>query len=236
MMLEHNGPAEDLLLQAEMKLEPTCCCASTEDDAVDERSRSKKFLSRMVPSLGRRRRSISSQEDVGDDQASDGLTISLRSSDFGYDEAPRLPGGCLKVRTHVRSLALPYQRSSPEDDRSVSFGTVDVLVFNLALGDSPATSIGPPICLGPELCARVEVSLDSYEETRPSHRSKDQLIVPKSVREDWLRDEGYTRGQFREREAELLAIKKSRKSSATSVNSKFLRLFSSKSKKRTGSK
>uniref|UniRef100_A0A7S2A4K7 Uncharacterized protein n=1 Tax=Trieres chinensis TaxID=1514140 RepID=A0A7S2A4K7_TRICV len=58
---------------------------------------------------------------------------------------------------------------------------------------------GPPITIGwdhdPETCA--VLPLDDYERDR-RRREKTQLLVPRSVREEWMTDAGYARSQVQD--------------------------------------
>ena len=251
MMLKRSDVVAD---EPEMnKLQPLCCCtASTGSSSSPEvskalpppKSRSGSLLDMLKIGRRRRRSSCTKTLDCRSEEftaTTDGLTCSTRSQEQ-FEDPPRIPGGCLKVTTQHKSLCLSYgelsskaqEEEQPQDHHNkVSFGSIDLLVFPLALGDNPSVSVGPPICCGEKLHTRFTVSVDDYEASRPEIRHRESLHVPRMVREDWLRDEGYSRSELRETEEMLLAIKKSRKANASSGfdSNFFVRLFHNKNKR-----
>ena len=224
----------------------SCGCTS-------KRHSSPSLLTKIVGLTLRHRRSSATFETEFPEDS--GAISSSNSSETSDDNE----GSCLKIRTQHESLNRSYGHSQEEDNNvglsisddapqdedaprrtRVQFGQVEVLVFPLALGDNPSVSVGPPLCLGRKVHARLSVSMEDYESTRPPRRCHQELAVPRPIREDWLREEGYSRGELKEVEEELLSIKKSRKHNASlsplaSTSKLFIRLFSasSKSKKRT---
>lgn len=175
----------------------------------------------------------SSSQTIGLDGICDTCSENSSSRNDPLDTTRR-EGGCLKIPTQTQSLAEDYE--SPVGlDRSVRFGSMQVLVFGLQLGDNPSVSVGPPLAMSNELAADFSLDIEAYEETRPPRRQKQELAVPRPIREDWLRDEGHSRGEFRQAEERILAIKKSRKAcvpSNCSVKDLFkVKLFNSTTKK-----
>jgi hypothetical protein len=216
-----------MLTQGDASSCGSCSC----QEELPKRSASSSWLSKM--SLGRYPKPSNSSSTLESLLTTDHEeTLSTRSTDI--PTAARLPGGCLKIPTHAMSLVesccIPQTIGLVDDPRSVSFGAMEVLIFDLQLGDNPSVSVGPPIAMGKQLHARMTLTVESYEATRPTRRHKQELVVPKFLREDWLRDEGFSRGECKEREGEVLAIKKSRKASSAGCASPFaLRLFGRKS-------
>ena len=98
--------------------------------------------------------------------------------------------------------------------KSVSWSNVEINYHAVVLGDNPSVSTGPPVALGPELLHRDSITLLEYEESRPPRREKFQMALPRMIREDMLREEGYGRADFRELEEEIHKVKKRRKASA----------------------
>jgi len=77
--------------------------------------------------------------------------------------------------------------------RNVSFGRILIREHPRALGDNPSVSSGPALSLGwysedpgCEHSRTTELPLDEYEGQRPSRRSRDELVVPRSEREKCL--------------------------------------------------
>jgi hypothetical protein len=92
----------------------------------------------------------------------------------------------------------------------VTFTTIEIYVHALILGDNPTVSVGPPLSIGWEAVASVILDLDAYETSRPPRRERRDLVVPREIREDWLREEEITRSEMAEVEAEIKVIKKHR--------------------------
>ena len=125
--------------------------------------------------------------------------------------ARRRPGGCLKIVTQGQSLRVHYGRAG--HDRSVSWGDITFQNHARVLGDNPACS-GVPLSISWKAFETITISIDDYEDHRPVPRKLYQLVVPKRMREDWLRSEGYARGEMREAMAECEGIRKSREANA----------------------
>ena len=120
---------------------------------------------------------------------------------------------CLKVKTQTESLHRKI--STCTSDKKVFFSTIEIRTYPLRLGDNPSTSSGPPLTISwdPEGAPR-SFEVDDYEETRPTRRSEDSLKVSKLVRQEWLREEGYSRGEMTEAQTEVLRIQRGRLASA----------------------
>jgi hypothetical protein len=103
----------------------------------------------------------------------------------------------------------------------VTFTTVEFHACALILGDNPAVSVGPPLGawgvalseMG-EAVPAVILTLDAYETKRPRRRKWRQLIVPKTTREDWLREQGVACGEMAKVEDEIKVIKMHRRRNA----------------------
>jgi hypothetical protein len=96
----------------------------------------------------------------------------------------------------------------------VSWGTIEMHSHVIELGDNPAVSRGPPITLGWEKTDYCTLSVDDYESSLQGRRSKQELILPGTLREDWLRDRGYSREELKVAVLDVKKIKTDRKSSA----------------------
>jgi hypothetical protein len=84
----------------------------------------------------------------------------------------------------------------------------------IELGDHPSVSHGPPITLGREIIDSCKLSVDDYESRLEGRRSKRELILPGALREDWLRELGYSRNELIEAVSVVKKIKVDRRSSA----------------------
>lgn len=77
--------------------------------------------------------------------------------------------------------------------KSVTFTDVSVREYPFCLGDNPATIIGAPLTIEWEAQSEGKLSLDDYETSRPDRRRSDELRIPAFVREEMLRNNGYSR-------------------------------------------
>jgi hypothetical protein len=109
----------------------------------------------------------------------------------------------VQVRTNV---ALDSLEMGPR----VTFKTVEFHIHALILGDNPAVSVGPPLSIGWEAVASVILDLDAYETARPPRQDSSDLVVPRAMRVDWLREEGCARSEMARVENEIKVIKKHR--------------------------
>jgi hypothetical protein len=138
-------------------------------------------------------------------QADDDDCTTATSSHFF--EAPRdisLVKSCLK-----RTI-----RISTTKKKAVTFGSLTIHEHPVILGDNPSVSSGSPLTISWESQASLRSSVDEYEASRPARRTKDTMLVPRSMREDWLRSAGYARSDFTEMNMKILKSKKERAASA----------------------
>jgi hypothetical protein len=129
-------------------------------------------------------------------------------------------GGCLKIRTQKESLAckaLVISRTSPEKKttKKVQWGNVEIHAHQIALGDNPATSSSPPLCIGEEQLYSHQLPIDQYEEYRPERRERGELRIPTTERERILMEAGYGRADIREVSILISKIKASRERNAS---------------------
>lgn len=88
--------------------------------------------------------------------------------------------------------------SSDGPRRSVTFGEIEIHSHQCILGDNPSVSSGPPVTLEWTAFETHKIDVDVYEERKPAAREKESMILPRSVREEILRREGFSRGEIRE--------------------------------------
>jgi hypothetical protein len=103
---------------------------------------------------------------------------------------------------------LANTKPSSSSRRSVTFSTVELHTHDLILGDNLAISAGPLLSTDWEGVKSDILDLEEYEASRPPRRKQRDLIVPKTVREAWLRDAEYARSDLAEVEDEMKVIKK----------------------------
>jgi hypothetical protein len=98
--------------------------------------------------------------------------------------------------------------------KQVSFDSIEVREHAIILGDNPSVTSGPPLTIAWESHASYCVSVEEYEKARPTRRSKEQMLIPRRVREEWLRHAGYARSHFAETEQSIQKVKRQRAASA----------------------
>ena len=123
------------------------------------------------------------------------------SSEFFVGSTPTLKS-CLK------------RPASSSNKKSVSFDTIEVREHAIILGDNPSVSSGPPLTIAWESHATFHSSVEDYEASRPPRRTKNCMLVPRMVREEWLRNAGYARSEFADVARVVQRIKKERAASA----------------------
>mmetsp|Transcript_34497 Transcript_34497/g.83484 ORF Transcript_34497/g.83484 Transcript_34497/m.83484 type:complete len:236 (+) Transcript_34497:38-745(+) len=126
--------------------------------------------------------------------------------------ADRLIKGCLKVQTQRDSLSRISNRTNTSvgssqlfeldpirEQTHVRFDIVEFREYPRALSDNPSTSSGPPIGIGWRYDPNdtIVLDLDSYECDRvDNRRTKRELAIPANIREDMLREAGYSRNEI----------------------------------------
>uniref|UniRef100_A0A7S4JDC2 Uncharacterized protein n=1 Tax=Odontella aurita TaxID=265563 RepID=A0A7S4JDC2_9STRA len=99
--------------------------------------------------------------------------------------------------------------------RAVRFGAVEIREYPRVLGDNPCVSSGPPLALGWEHLSVSSMDLESYESSRPFRCVKDKMAVPHMIRDDWLREAGYSRQEITVASRVACEIKAQRRKSAS---------------------
>jgi len=130
---------------------------------------------------------------------------------------------CLKVRTQSESLrkqASSFSLLEEDKDKNVRFSTVEMRLYPLRLGDNPSISGGPPLTIGWDYEGSPIVSkVEEYETIRPPRRTSEEMKIPRSLRQEWLREEGYSRREMNEAQARALRAKRGRLASARETDS-----------------
>ena len=99
---------------------------------------------------------------------------------------------------------------SPPDDRSTSFGTVEVREYERILGDHPSCSDGLSIGIDWGYRAVQSYCVDEWEATRNS-LTRGSFHLDRKAREDMLRELGYDRQEFAKAMRESNKIKHQRR-------------------------
>lgn len=130
-----------------------------------------------------------------------------------HASADEYEAGCLKVRTQRGSITQRYG-SLQKPERNVTWGSLDIHSHVVTLGDNPSVSTGPPLTVAWKACKSHTITIDDYEAGVSERRSRRELAVPRQLREEWLRDVGFSRMEMRQVNKEIIKIKSNRKSSA----------------------
>jgi hypothetical protein len=127
---------------------------------------------------------------------------------------------CMKIPTQALSLKQAYggdmDKTFPNHvpKHTVAWSTIEINSHEIMLGDHPSVSSGPPITIEWDAFRSVKLTVAQYEECNPVHRSRGALLIPKAVREDWLRNQGYSRRELEMAIRSIHENKKGRLSSA----------------------
>jgi hypothetical protein len=142
------------------------------------------------------------------------LTVRSDSSeDDGAEGRQRqLLKSCLKIRTQLESLArmdgtaktVPVHSPGPDqvsekNNIAVRFNSVEFRQYVRVLSDNPSTSSGPPIGIGWKFIPEdtIQIDLDLYEcGCEGLRRSGKELVLPRDLRENMLREVGYSRSDI----------------------------------------
>jgi hypothetical protein len=132
-------------------------------------------------------------------------SASLSSTETTVEETPK-PYIHLKscVRTPASTTGTPISR------RTVSFHTVEIREYVRTLGDNPSVRSGPALSLGWLVVNSCILPLSLYEHQRPPKVGSLDLIVPRIIREEMLREEGITRSEIAAAIRESFRIKQNR--------------------------
>jgi hypothetical protein len=110
-------------------------------------------------------------------------------------------------------------------ERKVHWGDVTISQHEIILGDNPAVSSGPPVTISWQAFDTVTLPIDIYEagfaEQPRARRTKEQILIPKQLREDWIRQSsahGASRREIKEVVAAMDLIRKQRQQSAKDAN------------------
>mmetsp|Transcript_37650 Transcript_37650/g.82470 ORF Transcript_37650/g.82470 Transcript_37650/m.82470 type:complete len:503 (+) Transcript_37650:446-1954(+) len=99
--------------------------------------------------------------------------------------------------------------------RRVSFGNIEIKEYPRAIGDNPSVSSGgPPVSLGRKPVSAFTLKVEDYETLRTSHRrSREEMLLPPDIREDWLREAGYGSNEIYQSTKSAARIRRQRQSS-----------------------
>ena len=81
------------------------------------------------------------------------------------------------------------ENPKPNMRRNVSFNSVEVHEFEMELGDNPS-AMGVPVQIGWEPHTSDTYNIDQYEREKPEPRHQADLVLPREVRKQLVKDKG----------------------------------------------
>ena len=118
-----------------------------------------------------------------------------------------------------RVVSAPNLAGMTSMKRNVSFHKIEIREYQRTLGDNPSVSSGPPVTLDWKYNPNHHIlNVDDYEKNKKS-RSKVELVMPKSIREDILREYcEVSRSQMTAVAKEINITKRNRRATALSTD------------------
>jgi hypothetical protein len=129
---------------------------------------------------------------------------------------PTLPvqsSGCMLLRTQEESLNHTNLESkkTAETKKGVRFSEVEVQSYGIMLGDNPAVSSGPPITIEWKPFDCCVLSVEDFECNKPVQaRRGPDMLVPRYLREEWIRNSGFARSEMVKTQKQIRSIQRSR--------------------------
>ena len=100
--------------------------------------------------------------------------------------------------------------------RNVSFSSLEIREYEITLGDNPSVSKGPPISLSWDYREAGSMDLEKFESKRGRRRSKDQMMLGSSMRQQILRNKtGISKIDIIDAVSEVKKIKEKRRTSVS---------------------
>jgi len=147
-------------------------------------------------------------------------TAPLEDSLRSFISEELLRSSTLSNSSNTASLGNNY---GGQNNNTVSFGSIQIHSHRLILGDNPSVSSGPPVTVDWKPFLSGTYDLDEYEKQKPEPRGKEAMILPRSVREELLRNEGFSRGEMKVATEEVAKIRQQRLKSSN--DGKLIRKF-----------
>lgn len=127
-----------------------------------------------------------------------------------YSRIERKPiKSSMSVRSLNESLHSSFSSSSKKFS-NVSFQSVEIREYSPTLGDNPSVSQGPPMTLGWDYDKAEKIPIDHYEKNKGRSRSSCEMVMPRFVREELLRNYGHSRRDIDQAMKEIKKTKKKR--------------------------
>lgn len=85
-------------------------------------------------------------------------------------------------------------------------------------GNNPGGFSGPPVTIEWVAQSKIKIPVGTYEDDRPPRRSGSQMNIPRSAREEMLRDAGYSRGEILEALRDVNIARQKRRRTIDTMN------------------
>jgi hypothetical protein len=148
------------------------------------------------------------------------LTSQDRTTSLPLDFAPSSsPPVMVRRRPSLKKVSSygqfpPIKPSSSNNTlkRNVSFGSMKIREFNIAISDNPCCSYGPPIGLSWEYQEQEEVPLETYEATREGNRRQGHSLLLSFYERHFMliKQGGYSKKEIKETMKEVERVKRDR--------------------------
>ena len=132
----------------------------------------------------------------------------------------------IQVTLPTTLLSSPSSSTSLPPKSRVGFTHVTIRDYPRSIGDNPASTSGPSISIGWKHEAECTIPLDEFEENRAPRRLGREMIIPAQIREDLLRQEGYSRAEIMQCMKELNIIRGQRRRTYETLHLQSLQLLS----------
>ncbi|KAG7361503.1 hypothetical protein IV203_036604 [Nitzschia inconspicua] len=113
----------------------------------------------------------------------------------------------------------PVSCPAPGGPKSVSFGTVTLRYYERILTDNPAVQSGPAIGIGWRYKRAGLFEVDEFEQGRTGSRTAEELVLPREVREQMLKNAGFSQKDIAEMVRVILKTKNQRRQTINNLNS-----------------
>lgn len=120
----------------------------------------------------------------------DELSFSSRTADADADHDDDDDDILLQHSPEIQTTSVDIPKLT------VQFSTITIRDYPRSIGDNPASSCGPSVSIGWKHESECTVVLDEYEENRSPRRVGREMIIPVKIREEILREMGYSRADI----------------------------------------